>query len=69
MFHIPLIRKLGFFSGENLRVLFINQKVEKNDNNCILHMCVHACTCAVSMNTEVKKFVKQLRKTNAQHKT
>jgi len=26
MFHAPLNRELGFFSGENLRVLFIKSK-------------------------------------------
>ena len=69
MFHAPLIRELRFFSGENLRVLFIKSISIKIDNNCILHMRVHARTCAMSINAEIKKFVKQLRKTNAQHKT
>ena len=32
-------------------------------------MRVHARTCAMSINAEIKKFVKQLRKTDAQHKT
>jgi len=32
-------------------------------------MRVHARTCAMSINAEIKEFVKQLRKTNAQHKT
>ena len=60
--------RIGIFSGENLRVLFIKSK-RKNDNNCILHMRIHARTCAMSINAEIKKFVKQLRKTNTQHKT
>jgi len=69
MFHAPLNRELGFFSGENLRVLFMKSKSRQNDNKCILHMRVHVRTCAMSINAEIRKFVKQLRKTNAQHKT
>jgi len=30
MFHVPLIRELGFFGGEKLRVLFIKSKSRKN---------------------------------------
>jgi len=69
MFHAPLIRELGFFRAKICAYCLYNQKVEKNDNNCMLHMRVHARTCAMSINAEIKKFVKQLRKTNAQHKT
>jgi len=59
----------SFFLGDFLRILFIKSKSIKIDNNFILYHLPNAHTCATSINAEIKNFVQQLPKTNAQRKT